>query len=111
MMMMTATRARANSLQAKQLRAKPRITIGERRFKRYHVNTDGSEIAPEIQQAAYAFVPNLLPSFDDDTEPAGFIVLHQGAHGVTSTSTAGSGTTSCTSGRQRPASPTSVASR
>lgn len=70
------------TLTAKQLRAKPRITIGERRFKRYHVTDDGSEIAQEIQQAAYAFVPRLLPTFDDDTEPAGFIVLHQGPNGA-----------------------------
>lgn len=66
---------------AKQLRARPRITIAERRFKRYHVNADGSEIPPDVQEAAYRFVPELLPDLDD-TEPAGFIVLHHGLNGV-----------------------------
>jgi hypothetical protein len=72
----------ATIMQTKQVRVRPRITIGERRFKRYHVNADGSEIPQEIQEAAYAFVPRLLPDFDDDTEPAGFIVLHHGPNGV-----------------------------
>jgi hypothetical protein len=68
-------------VRAKQLRAKPRITIAERRFKRYHVTTDGAEIPSPVQEAAYRFVPELLPPLDD-TEPAGFIVLHQGLTGV-----------------------------
>jgi hypothetical protein len=70
------------TLTPKQLRSKPRCTIADRRFKRYHVNGDGSEIDLAVQAAAYAFVPKLLPDFDDGTEPAGFIVLHQGANGV-----------------------------
>jgi hypothetical protein len=71
-------------VRAKQLRARPRITIAERRFKRYHVNGDGSEIPGDVQEAAYRFVPHLLPPLDD-TEPAGFIVLHQGVGGVSLT--------------------------
>jgi hypothetical protein len=72
----------ATTLRTKQLCGKPRITIGERRFKRYHVTDDGAEIPQVIQEAAYAFVPQLLPRFEDDTEPAGFIVLHQTADSV-----------------------------
>jgi hypothetical protein len=60
----------------------PRITIGDRRFKRYHLSPDGTEIPRAVQEAAYAFVPSLLPSPDDATEPAGFIVLRHGPDGA-----------------------------
>jgi hypothetical protein len=60
----------------------PRVTIGDRRFKRYHLATDGDAIPWEVQEAAYAFVPALLPPSDDATEPAGFIVLRHGPEGA-----------------------------
>ena len=81
---MTTATLQLPRVRAKQLQARPRITIAERRFKRYHVTTDGSEIPREIQEAAYGFVPNLLPPLDD-TEPAGFIVLHAGPTSVSLT--------------------------
>jgi hypothetical protein len=60
----------------------PRVTIGDRRFKRYHLSADGADIPRHVQEAAYAFVPALLPPSDDATEPAGFIVLRHGPAGA-----------------------------
>lgn len=60
----------------------PRVTIADRRFKRYHLTADGAEIPRAVQEAAYAFVPTLLPPADDATEPAGFIVLRHGPDGA-----------------------------
>ncbi|MEU9888635.1 hypothetical protein [Sphaerisporangium sp. NPDC051011] len=41
------------------------------------MNTADAEIETEIQRAAYAFLPRLLPD-PDETPPAAFTVLHRG---------------------------------
>ena len=48
-----------------------------RRVKRYHVTADPAGIEPEIEKAAYAILPELLPE-PDGTPPATFVVLHRG---------------------------------
>jgi hypothetical protein len=35
-----------------------------------------------VQEAAYAFLPALLPDLDDETPPAGFAVLHRNRQGA-----------------------------
>lgn len=61
----------------KHLCTLPPILIGGRHIKRYHVNLTDAPIEPEIEQAAYAFLPSLLPE-PDGTPPATFVVLHRG---------------------------------
>jgi hypothetical protein len=43
--------------------------------KRYHVSANRGKIAGSIQDAAYDFLPRLLPRPDDETPPAGWAVL------------------------------------
>jgi hypothetical protein len=61
----------------KYLRTPGVVEIAGRLIKRYHVNTVDAEIEDEVREAAYAFVPGLLPK-PDDTPPATFVVLHRG---------------------------------
>lgn len=61
----------------KLLTALPAIEVAGRHVKRYHVTADPGGIAPEVEQAAYAVLPALLPEADG-TPPAGFVVLHRG---------------------------------
>jgi hypothetical protein len=61
----------------KLLRVPPPIELGGRRIKRYHVTADPAGIDPEVEKAAYAILPGLLPA-PDGTPPAGFVVLHRG---------------------------------
>ncbi|MET9340002.1 hypothetical protein [Nonomuraea sp. NPDC003804] len=61
----------------KNLRSLPPVTLGGRPYKRYHVDCEGHEIEPEVEKAAYAYVPRLVPPPADDS-PAGWIVLHRG---------------------------------
>ncbi|MEV6246652.1 hypothetical protein AB0M38_10650 [Streptomyces sp. NPDC051742] len=60
----------------------PPVEIGGRRLKRYHVTSDPAGIEPEVEKAAYALLPELLPPADgtsaDGTPAAGFVVLHRG---------------------------------
>ena len=65
----------------KYLRVPPPIAIGGRHIKRYHVNMDQSLIPDDIERAAYAMVPSLLPE-PDGTPPASFVVLHRGGDGA-----------------------------
>lgn len=51
------------------------IRCNGRRVKRYHLTADGGKIADGIQDAAYEFLPRLLPRPDDETPPAGWAVL------------------------------------
>ncbi|MFJ3905367.1 hypothetical protein [Streptomyces sp. NPDC090025] len=53
------------------------VTVGGRTLKRYHVTSDPAGIEPEVAQAAYALLPELLPE-SDGTPAAGFVVLHRG---------------------------------
>lgn len=40
----------------------PPIEVAGRRVKRYHVTHDPAGIAPEVEKAAYAMLPEILPS-------------------------------------------------
>ena len=62
----------------KFLRTPAAIDAVGRHIKRYHVNNTDTEIDRAIQDAALAFLPQLLPEPDDETPPASFIVLHRG---------------------------------
>ncbi|MFE5796352.1 hypothetical protein ACFQ8C_27755 [Streptomyces sp. NPDC056503] len=53
------------------------VEIGGRHVKRYHVTADPSGIEPEVEKAAYALLPELLPE-PDGTPAASFVVLHRG---------------------------------
>ncbi|MFF8837142.1 hypothetical protein [Streptomyces sp. NPDC015130] len=53
------------------------VEIAGRSLKRYHVTADPAGIEPEVEKAAYALLPELLPP-PDGTAPAGFVVLHRG---------------------------------
>src|SRR6266545_3945109 len=63
----------------KFLRVPGDIEVTGRHVKRYHVNTIDDEIPGAIQEAAYAFLPRLLPEPDGETPPAGWVVLHKRA--------------------------------
>jgi len=62
----------------KYLRAPGTVAVGGRQVKRYHIS-----IAPEIEEtvlkAAAEYLPGLLPSADDETPPASFVIVHRGA--------------------------------
>lgn len=62
----------------KFLRTPAPIDMNGRHIKRYHVNNIDADIDTAIQDAAYAFLPGLLPGVDDETPPASFVVLHRG---------------------------------
>ncbi|MFI8826286.1 hypothetical protein [Streptomyces sp. NPDC053431] len=53
------------------------VVIAGRHVKRYHVTADPAGIEPEVEKAAYAVLPELLPE-PDGTPPASFAVLHRG---------------------------------
>lgn len=61
----------------KLLTVLPPIEVAGRWIKRYHVTADPAGIAPEVERAAYAVLPTLLPE-PDGTPPATFVVLHRG---------------------------------
>lgn len=61
----------------KLLSVPPPITVRGYHVKRYHVTADPSGIDPEVEKAAYAALPGLLPE-PDGTPPAAFVVLHRG---------------------------------
>ncbi|MEU6234874.1 hypothetical protein [Kitasatospora sp. NPDC047058] len=61
----------------KLLLVPPPVDIGGRHVKRYHVTADPRGIDPEVERAAYALLPELLPP-PDGTPPASFVVLHRG---------------------------------
>ncbi|MEU4061703.1 hypothetical protein AB0F25_04585 [Streptomyces wedmorensis] len=61
----------------KTLLTLPPVAIAGRHLKRYHVFSGSAGIEPEVEKAAYAFLPELLPE-PDGTPAAGFVVLHRG---------------------------------
>ncbi|WSM31759.1 hypothetical protein OG776_11245 [Streptomyces sp. NBC_01689] len=61
----------------KLLTVPPPAEVAGRWIKRYHVTADPAGIAPEVEAAAYALLPELLPE-PDGTPPAAFVVLHRG---------------------------------
>ena len=62
----------------KYLRAAGTVTVSGRQVKRYHISIE-PEIEVGIQKAAAEFLPRLLPSPDDETPPASFVIVHRGA--------------------------------
>ncbi|MER7475504.1 hypothetical protein [Micromonospora sp. NPDC000018] len=64
----------------KELRVPGPLTVAGRQLKRYHVDQPERRIEPEVERAAYAVLPRLLPTRDGDGTPsAGWVVLHRGA--------------------------------
>ncbi|GGS82813.1 hypothetical protein GCM10010156_46860 [Planobispora rosea] len=61
----------------KNMRPLAPIVVGGRPYKRYHVDRPERPIEPEVEKAAYEFLPKLVPAPADDS-PAGWIVLHRG---------------------------------
>lgn len=61
----------------KHMRPLDPVVVGGRPYKRYHVDRPGHEIEPEVEKAAYVFLPRLVPAAADDS-PAGWVVLHRG---------------------------------
>ena len=59
----------------KFLRARPAIEIAGRSIKRYHVTPSPEGVEREVERAAFAILPGLLPE-PDGTPPATFIVVH-----------------------------------
>ncbi len=57
------------------------VEVAGRHIKRYHLAVSGEDVDAEIQRAAYAMLPGLLPE-PDGTPPATFTVLHQGTDGA-----------------------------
>ncbi|MFD0069675.1 hypothetical protein ACFVJ9_53480, partial [Streptomyces sp. NPDC127574] len=53
----------------KLLTVPPPIEVAGRWIKRYHVTADPAGIEPEVERAAYAALPGLLPE-PDGTPPA-----------------------------------------
>ncbi len=60
----------------KFLRARPSIEVAGRSVKRYHVTPGPEGVEPEVEQAALAILPKLLPE-PDGTPPATFVVVHR----------------------------------
>jgi hypothetical protein len=60
----------------KFLRTRPAIEVAGRGIKRYHVTLGQEGVEPEIEQAAFAILPRLLPE-PDGTPSATFIVVHR----------------------------------
>ncbi|MET8410232.1 hypothetical protein ABZV34_19385 [Streptomyces sp. NPDC005195] len=67
----------STGFEEKLLTVPPPIEVAGRWVKRYHVTADPAGIAPEVEEAAYALLPELLPE-PDGTPPASFVVLHRG---------------------------------
>ncbi|MYT74343.1 MULTISPECIES: hypothetical protein [unclassified Streptomyces] len=65
------------AFEEKLLTVPPPVEVAGRRIKRYHVTADPHGIAPDVEKAAYAMLPSLLPE-PDGTPPATFVVLHRG---------------------------------
>lgn len=65
------------AFEEKLLWSLPPVQVAGLRVKRYHVSADPAGIAPEVEKAAYAMLPELLPE-PDGTPAATFVVLHRG---------------------------------
>src|SRR3954454_25160418 len=63
----------------KLLLALPPIAVAGRHVKRYHVTADPAGIEPQVEKAAYAILPELLPE-PDGTPPATFVALHRATY-------------------------------
>jgi hypothetical protein len=66
----------------KHIRSLAPIVVNDRHIKRYHVSNTEEPIATEIETAAYAMLPQLLPEWDGSTPPASWVILHEGGDGA-----------------------------
>jgi hypothetical protein len=57
------------------------VSVAGRQVKRYHVASLGQDIEADVQEAALGFIAELLPPPDEETPPAGFMVLHRNSQG------------------------------
>jgi hypothetical protein len=62
----------------KYVRAAGVVESAGRWVKRYHISTAGGDVPDGIQDAAYRFLPELLPEPDRETPPGGWAILHKG---------------------------------
>ena len=65
----------------KFLRSRPPVEVAGRTVKRYHVTPGPDGMESEVEQAALAFLPALLPE-PDGTPSATFAVIHRGGDGA-----------------------------
>ncbi|MFC4529945.1 hypothetical protein [Sphaerisporangium dianthi] len=61
----------------KNMRPLAPIVVGGRPYKRYHVDRPEQPIEPEVEKAAYEYLPRLVPA-PAAGSPAGWVVLHRG---------------------------------
>ncbi|SBT41163.1 hypothetical protein [Micromonospora auratinigra] len=66
------------TFQDKELTVPGPVEVGGRHVKRYHVDQPDRRLEPAVVEAAYAYLPHLLPE-PDGTPAAGWVVLHRGA--------------------------------
>jgi hypothetical protein len=66
------------SFREKYIQAHGVVEIAGRQMKRYHISSADGRIAQGIQEAAYQFLPMLLPKPDGETPSAGWVILHKG---------------------------------
>lgn len=62
----------------KYVRAAGVIEAAGRQVKCYHVSAMQGHVPERIQDAAYAFLPRLLPEPDNEMPPGGWAILHKG---------------------------------
>lgn len=55
------------------------MEVSGRFMKRYDISAMGTCIPDGIQRAAASFLPQLIPEVDEETSPAGWVILHKGA--------------------------------
>lgn len=66
------------AIQPKLIRSLPPVTVNGRTLKRYDVTVTDDPIRGEVERAALAALPGLVPGVEDDTPPSGWIILHEG---------------------------------
>lgn len=64
------------------LRVPPPAVVGARSVKRYHVNVQDESIESDVLEAAYEFLPRLLPPADEDGPAGSFVVVHRATRGA-----------------------------
>jgi hypothetical protein len=66
------------AFQPKLIRTRPPVTVNGRTLKRYDVTVTEEPFRHDIERAALAKLPELVPGPDGDTPPSGWIILHEG---------------------------------
>ncbi|MEV0560421.1 hypothetical protein [Dactylosporangium sp. NPDC050588] len=62
----------------KELTVPGTVEVADRHVKRYHIDRPDRCLEPEVVEAAYAYLPKLLPGTDGGIPPASWMVLHRG---------------------------------